>query len=281
MTSLRKIDFNPNTRTTDPVVLSKEADTMNTLPQTTINPLNASNTTHDGNVVSFPAPAQHSMTCEESRFSPNFLDPDFPVVTVKYANVKRVFDIVVSSLILILASPFMLLSALLVRLTSKGPVLFRQVRVGRGGRLFYCLKFRSMYQDAEARRQELMHLNEMNGPVFKIKNDPRITPIGRIIRKLSIDELPQLFNVIKGDMSLVGPRPPLPCEVEQYTPYQRQRLSVVPGITCIWQISGRNNITFERWVELDLLYIETMSFGTDLKILLQTLPAVMRADGAQ
>jgi len=138
-----------------------------------------------------------------------------------------------------------------------------------------------MFTDAEERKLEILHLNEMSGPVFKIKDDPRITPFGCFIRKFSIDEMPQLFNILKGDMSLVGPRPPIPSEVAQYTQYQKGRLAVTPGLTCIWQVSGRNQINFERWVELDLLYIETMSFWTDMKILSQTLPAVLRADGAQ
>jgi exopolysaccharide biosynthesis polyprenyl glycosylphosphotransferase len=226
-------------------------------------------------------PRRVNYASETKRFAPEYSHPDFPPLLVAYAPQKRFFDVLVSSFILLLTSPLLLLIALLIKVTSPGPILFRQVRVGRGGRYFWCYKFRSMCVDAEDKKSRLMHLNEMSGPVFKIKNDPRITWIGRVIRKASLDELPQLFNVLLGDMSLVGPRPPVPEEVEQYTPYQRKRLSVTPGITCIWQVSGRSNISFERWVELDLLYIETMSFFTDLKILVQTIPAVLRGDGAQ
>ena len=137
-----------------------------------------------------------------------------------------------------------------------------------------------MCADAEDRKKELMHLNEASGPVFKIKRDPRITRIGALIRKTSLDELPQLFNVLKGDMSLVGPRPPIPSEVALYGPRERQRLAVRPGLTCIWQVSGRSNVSFDHWVELDLLYIDTMSLGTDIRILFQTIPAVVKGSGA-
>ena len=137
-----------------------------------------------------------------------------------------------------------------------------------------------MCVDAEYRKKQLMHLNEANGPVFKIKRDPRITPVGAFIRKFSIDELPQLINVLRGEMSVVGPRPPIPMEVEQYTPHQRGRLAVKPGLTCLWQVSGRSNVSFERWVELDLDYIKTMSFRNDLVIVLKTIPAVLMGSGA-
>ncbi|WP_155850568.1 sugar transferase [Chthonomonas calidirosea] len=217
---------------------------------------------------------------EIRRFAKDYVDPRFPCKEVPYARLKRIFDIVVALFALILFSPIMLLAALLIRLTSPGPIIFRQVRVGKGGRYFWCYKFRSMCVDAEQKKQQLLHLNEAKGPVFKMKRDPRVTPVGAILRKLSIDELPQLINVLKGDMSIVGPRPPLPSEVEQYDDYARQRLAVLPGLTCLWQVSGRSNISFERWVELDLLYIETMSFLTDVKILLQTIPAVLTGSGA-
>lgn len=219
------------------------------------------------------------MTASE-RFARGYHDPLFPIREVSYAAVKRVFDIVVSSVILLVIFPFMFAIALLIKLTSKGPVLFKQVRVGQGGRLFYCYKFRSMCVDAEAQREQLMHLNEASGPVFKIKKDPRVTPIGAFIRKASMDELPQFFNVLKGDMSIVGPRPPLPNEVVRYNGYQRQRLAVLPGITCIWQVSGRSNLSFDRWVQLDLTYIETMSLKNDIKIVLKTIPAVLKGSGA-
>lgn len=216
----------------------------------------------------------------QNRFAHDFVDPLFPLKSVTYAPVKRFFDILFAILVLMLTSPVMLVTALLIKLTSKGPVIFKQIRVGQGGRHFWCYKFRSMCIDAEDKKKLLMHLNEASGPVFKIKQDPRITPIGSIIRKLSIDELPQLFNVIKGDMSVVGPRPPLPSEVSSYTAYQRGRLAVRPGLTCLWQVGGRSNISFEAWVELDLLYIDTMSFSNDVKIVLKTVPAVVKGSGA-
>ena len=169
---------------------------------------------------------------------------------------------------------------LAVWLHDRGPILFRQVRVGQNGRPFHCLKFRSMCLDAEAKQKELMALNEEDGPVFKIKRDPRITPIGALLRKYSLDELPQLFNVLKGDMSLVGPRPPIPAEVEQYDWWQRRRLSVRPGITCIWQVFGRNRVPFERWMEMDLQYIDNWSLSMDVKLLARTVGTVVKGTGA-
>ena len=214
------------------------------------------------------------------RFSANYTNEIYPQKNVSYALLKRVFDVVFSLLVLFFAWPIMALAACLVKITSPGPIIFRQVRVGKGGRYFTCLKFRSMCNDAEYQKKQLMHLNEANGPVFKIKHDPRITPVGSFIRKFSIDELPQLFNVLKGEMSVVGPRPPIPAEVEQYTEYQRGRLAVKPGLTCLWQVSGRSNVSFEKWVELDLTYIQTMSFSNDFIIVLKTIPAVLLGSGA-
>lgn len=218
---------------------------------------------------------------ESFRFDKNYVDANFECKDVHYATLKRLFDICVSSFFLIIMSPIMLITAVLVKISSPGPVIFKQIRVGRGGRYFWCYKFRSMCQDAEARKTALMEHNEASGPVFKIKNDPRVTGVGKWIRKLSIDELPQMFNVLQGDMSLVGPRPPLPSEVEKYSEYQRNRLSVKPGLTCLWQINGRSNVSFERWVELDLMYIEKMSFKNDIHIMIQTVPAVLFGRGAQ
>ena len=217
--------------------------------------------------------------CTE-RFAHNYQDPEFPCRSVSYAATKRAFDILFAGAFLLVAFLPMLIIALLVKLTSRGPVLFKQVRVGRGGRYFYCLKFRSMCADAEAIKEQLMHLNEASGPVFKIKHDPRITPIGAFLRKYSIDELPQFINVLMGDMSIVGPRPPIPNEVSAYTAHQRQRLAIRPGLTCLWQVNGRSNLSFERWVELDLEYMDTMSFGADVKIVLKTIPAVIKGSGA-
>jgi exopolysaccharide biosynthesis polyprenyl glycosylphosphotransferase len=219
-------------------------------------------------------------TAIQNRFARDFVDPLFPLKPVTYAPIKRFFDILVAVVMLLMAAPIMLTAALVIKLTSSGPMLFKQIRVGQGGRHFWCYKFRSMCIDAEDKKKLLMHLNEASGPVFKIKRDPRITPVGSIIRKFSIDELPQLFNVLKGDMSIVGPRPPIPSEVSHYTAYQRGRLAVRPGLTCLWQVNGRSNVSFERWVELDLLYIETMSFTNDVKIVLKTIPAVMKGSGA-
>ncbi len=193
---------------------------------------------------------------------------------------KYLFDLTVSGLGLILLTPVFLAVAAAIKLDSPGPVFFRQTRVGLSGRHFPILKFRSMFTDAEARLQALQAQNEMTGPVFKMKNDPRITRVGRFIRKMSIDELPQLWNVFCGQMSIVGPRPPLPTEVRQYKRWQRRRLSVRPGITCTWQVSGRNGISFERWMELDLEYIDNWSLSRDMRICLQTIPAVLTARGA-
>jgi exopolysaccharide biosynthesis polyprenyl glycosylphosphotransferase len=194
--------------------------------------------------------------------------------------IKRAFDLVVGGVALLFALPIMAVTAAAIRLDSRGPALFVQTRVGRWGEPFPLYKFRSMYVDAEARRAELEARNEASGPVFKIRDDPRVTRVGRLIRKLSIDELPQLFNVMLGSMSLVGPRPPLPCEVAQYTPEHRRRLDVKPGITCIWQVSGRSNIDFERWVMLDVQYIEEESLWLDIRLLLRTIPAVLFGRGA-
>ncbi len=195
---------------------------------------------------------------------------------------KRTLDVFGSALGLIVLAPLLLLIALAVKLTSRGPVVFVQARCGLGGRRFRFYKFRTMVQDAEARKRELEHMNEMKGPIFKIRRDLRITPLGRVLRKLSLDELPQLWNVLKGEMSLVGPRPPTPDEVARYTPRQAQRLSVIPGITGLWQVSGRSEISdFERWIDLDLEYARTWSMWLDLRILLKTVIVVVRVRGAQ
>lgn len=195
--------------------------------------------------------------------------------------VKRSFDIAVSFLLLVLFSPVFLAIALLVKLEDGGPIIFAQTRVGQFGREFKMFKFRSMCMDAEARLQELLAKNRHgNGVTFKIQDDPRITRAGRWLRKLSLDELPQLYNVFIGDMSLVGPRPPVPREVKLYSLADRRRLAAMPGITCVWQISGRSEIDFAGQVKLDVGYIENQDFWTDLKILALTVPAVVRAKGA-
>lgn len=203
-----------------------------------------------------------------------------PVRRINYAKRKRILDIFGSSVMLILLFPLFVVLALLVRLTSKGPVFYSSVRVGKGGKLFKFIKFRSMYMDADRRLAELMTDNEKDGPIFKMKVDPRITPIGRILRRYSLDELPQFIHVFMGDMSLVGPRPPLPREVEQYDEYCRERLSIKPGITCYWQVMGRSDLTFAEWMELDHRYLREMSVLTDLKILCLTPLAVLKGSGA-
>ena len=198
-----------------------------------------------------------------------------------YLILKRLMDIIGASVGLILASPIMLIVAILIKLEdSKGPIFFSQIRNGAYPATFKMYKFRSMYVDAEERLHELMHLNEQSGPAFKMKDDPRITKVGKFIRKTSLDELPQLFNVLKGEMSIVGPRPALPREVEQYTDYQKQRLFVKPGLTCIWQVSGRNNIGFEEWVELDIEYIKTRSLWLDIKLIFKTIPVLVGDENA-
>jgi lipopolysaccharide/colanic/teichoic acid biosynthesis glycosyltransferase len=195
---------------------------------------------------------------------------------------KRGVDIFGSSIGLIVTLPIFVLVAIVIRLSSKGPAFFVQDRCGLGGHTFRFYKFRTMVEDAEERKAELAHLNEMSCPAFKIARDPRITRVGAFLRKSSLDELPQLWNVLRGDMSLVGPRPPLPDEVAMYDARQAQRLSVVPGITGLWQVSGRSLIpTFDAWLELDLRYAREWSFGMDLKILAKTIMVVLLARGAQ
>ncbi|MGG7058155.1 sugar transferase [Clostridium tertium] len=200
---------------------------------------------------------------------------DFEVVTkdegIIYKFSKRILDFICSLLGLIVLSPVLLIVAILIKLESKGPIVFSQKRVGLNGDEFKMYKFRSMVVNAEKLKVKLAKQNEMSGPMFKMKDDPRVTKVGRFIRKTSIDELPQLINVLKGDMSLVGPRPSLPKEVEKFEPWMLDRLSVKPGLTCYWQVSGRNNIDFEDWMKLDLQYVEDRSFLLDLKLIFKTL----------
>jgi exopolysaccharide biosynthesis polyprenyl glycosylphosphotransferase len=197
------------------------------------------------------------------------------------ADAKRLFDIMVSSVLLLLLLPLLLVIAALVKLSSPGPVFFKQNRVGLGKRQFKMYKFRTMIADAEQQLRHLEHLNEVSGPVFKLKNDPRITPIGKLLRKSSLDELPQLINVLKGEMSLVGPRPlPIRDYVGFNQDWQRRRFSVRPGLTCLWQVAGRTSIPFETWMQLDLQYIDRWTFWLDLQILMRTIPAVLRGFGA-
>jgi len=210
-----------------------------------------------------------------------------PTILVKKGGIsgwdrilKEAEDYILSILILILLMPFMALTALIVVLDSPGPVFFRQVRVGKNGRHFRMFKFRSMVVDAEKVKERLMAANEAQGPIFKMKDDPRITNVGKFIRRTSIDELPQLINVIRGEMSLVGPRPPLPDEVSQYEEWQKERLAALPGITGLWQVSGRHALSFDEMVKWDIYYIRNWSLLLDMKILIKTLPAVIFTKGA-
>ncbi|MBI5231343.1 MAG: sugar transferase [Coriobacteriales bacterium] len=210
-----------------------------------------------------------------------------PLITVKGAPLsrgrlllKRAFDLAVAGAIVAVGLPLWAGIAIAIKLTSRGPVFYRQERVGRSGRTFGMLKFRSMYADADERLAELLASNEANGPLFKMKDDPRVTPVGRWMRKFSLDEFPQLLNVLAGEMSLVGPRPPLPREAAEYTEHAWRRLDVVPGMTGLWQVSGRSSLTFEEMVRLDLFYIENWSVGLDLALMARTVPAVLLARGA-
>lgn len=193
---------------------------------------------------------------------------------------KRLFDIAASAGALWLLMPLLVSVAVIIKLTSRGPIFFKQSRVGLHGKPFNMLKFRSMVTNAEELKAKLEKLNEMSGPVFKMKNDPRVTRIGRFIRKYSIDELPQFINVLRGDMSIVGPRPPVAPEVAKYEAWQRRRLSVRPGLTCIWQVSGRNQISFEEWMYLDMQYIDHWSLKGDINLILKTVPVVLTGRGA-
>ena len=224
------------------------------------------------------APAENAFA--SLRALPEWETPRIRVKPVPYAPAKRALDLTLALLGLSLSAPLMALIALVVKLNSQGPAIFKQTRVGVGGRSFTCYKFRSMYAHAEQQRRQLQSRNEVTGPVFKIKRDPRMTPVGRLLRKFSLDELPQLVNVLKGEMSIVGPRPPIPSEVCEYGAKELGRLSVQPGLTCLWQVSGRSEIGFAEWVELDLRYIETMSFWQDLTIIAWTIPAVLSTRGA-
>ncbi|MBC8066584.1 MAG: sugar transferase [Chlorobia bacterium] len=203
-----------------------------------------------------------------------------PRKPVRYRVWKRGFDLGFSLILLAFLLPLFLVLALLVKLTSRGPIFYASTRVGRCGKPFKFLKFRTMFQDADRRLASLLESNEKDGPIFKMRNDPRITPLGRFMRKFSLDELPQLIHVVRGEMSMVGPRPPVPREVEQYDEFARERLTIKPGMTCYWQIQGRSNLSFEEWMELDHKYMQDMSFWTDVKILVQTPLAVLKGEGA-
>ncbi len=196
------------------------------------------------------------------------------------ANVKRAVDLLIVLSILPFVLPLMLLTALAIKLNSPGPVIFRQERVGKWCRRFTCYKFRSMYHGADSMKKDLMAANEADEVVFKMKQDPRVTRVGRVIRKLSIDELPQLYNVIRGDMSLVGPRPPVPVELDAYPFDTFRRLETIPGLTGLQQVSGRSDLPFKRWVELDMEYIREQSLKKDIEILIKTIPVAISGKGA-
>ncbi len=202
-------------------------------------------------------------------------EPESPVPLL----LKSLMDRIGAGIGLLLTAPLMLLVAAIVKLDSRGPVFFNQTRLGLNGKPFTLFKFRTMCSDAETRKGTLLGKNEMSGPVFKIKKDPRVTKVGGFLRKFSVDELPQLFNILRGEMSLVGPRPPLPQEVSRFEPWQHRKLSVRPGLTCLWQVNGRNDIDFEEWMQLDLQYIDNWSLWLDAKILAKTIPAVVRGSG--
>ncbi|HVO78720.1 MAG TPA: sugar transferase [Candidatus Bathyarchaeia archaeon] len=193
---------------------------------------------------------------------------------------KRLSDVGMATISLLLLAPVLAAIAAAIRITSPGNVLFRQTRCGLGGRRFTLYKFRSMVNNAEQLRAELHQLNELDGPAFKISDDPRITPVGRILRRFSLDELPQLWNILRGDMSFVGPRPAIPDEVEKYEPWQRRRLRMRPGLTCIWVLEGRSDVDFHRWIQLDLAYIDNWSLWLDCKIFFRTIPIVITGKGA-
>lgn len=214
---------------------------------------------------------------------------NFPLMTFETTSdklwqllIKRILDFLIAAAAIVVLSPVLLAVALVVKMSSRGPAIFKQVRCGLNGRKFTVYKFRTMVIDAEARLEALQKHNEMSGPAFKMTDDPRIIRFGKILRKFSLDELPQLFNVLEGNMSIVGPRPPIPAEVAKYSPWQMRRLSMRPGLTCIWQVQGRNKIVkFNEWMKLDLLYIDTWSLWLDLKLFLQTIPIVLFGIGAK
>lgn len=205
-----------------------------------------------------------------------FIDPP----QAGFARTKRLIDVLVVLALLVLLLPLLALIAVLIFAGDRGPILYSQTRIGQNGRPFRFFKFRSMIVDADSAHTRLAEQNEATGPIFKMRRDPRVTPIGRVLRRTSLDELPQLFNVLKGDMSLIGPRPHRPGEVEAYLPHHYSRLSVPQGLICLREVSGRSNLSFERWMELDLEYVRKRSPGTDLRILCLAVPAVLRGDGA-
>jgi exopolysaccharide biosynthesis polyprenyl glycosylphosphotransferase len=230
------------------------------------------------------APSTMEILMDRVEFIPGQTVPLFelkpPVFEGLDYVVKRSFDMVVAALLVLFLSPLLLFAALAVRLTSSGPVIYRSPRRGLGGAPFHCFKFRTMYEDAEARQDELEQENEKGGAIFKMRNDPRVTSIGRFLRRWSVDEMPQLFNVLRGEMSLVGPRPLPERDYERLEDWHRKRYLVLPGLTGLWQVSGRSELDFDELVRLDFLYLERWSVFLDLSIILKTIPAVLQARGA-
>jgi len=230
------------------------------------------------------APSTMEILMDRVEFVPGQTLPLFELKPPVFEGIdfalKRTFDLVVASLILLFSAPFLGILALLVKTTSRGPVFYRSIRPGLGEMPFACFKFRTMYEDADARQAELEAHNEAGGAIFKMRNDPRVTPVGRFLRRFSLDELPQLFNVLRGEMSLVGPRPLPKRDHEHLEDWHRKRYLVLPGMTGLWQVSGRSELDFDELVRLDFLYLERWSVFLDLAILLRTIPAVFRAKGA-
>ena len=241
-------------------------------------------TCHQRGVTVRIAPSTMEILVQRGEFVPGASVPLFelrpPVFDGVDYFVKRTFDLVVSALLLIVLSPFLAAIAAIVRFTSRGPIIYRSYRPGIGGETFACLKFRTMHTDADQRQADLESLNEASGPLFKIRRDPRLTPVGRFLRRYSIDELPQLVNVLRGQMSLVGPRPLPQRDFDQLDDWHKKRYLVLPGITGLWQISGRSELDFDDLVRLDFLYLERWSVGLDLAIMLKTIPAVFSRRGA-
>jgi lipopolysaccharide/colanic/teichoic acid biosynthesis glycosyltransferase len=234
-----------------------------------------------GSVLPFPVPAEVVHVTRELDWDGFLPDRGERTEWRLGRAVKRGLDIVLSAAGLLVLSPLLLLIALAVAVTSPGPIFYEWRVLGRRGRPFRGYKFRTMVVNADALKSEILAFNEMSGPAFKMKNDPRVTRLGRLLRKYSLDELPQLYSVLKGDMSLVGPRPPSPEEFAAFAPHHRGKLAVTPGITCLWQVNGRSHITsFDEWAALDLQYIREWSLWLDLRILLRTIPAVLRGHGA-
>jgi exopolysaccharide biosynthesis polyprenyl glycosylphosphotransferase len=248
-----------------------------------------SNSQRDPSLAAVPAPVLPTDADGEAEpaatedvvvhLHPAIIEPS-PAWQGWHAWAKRALDITVAVIALIVLAPLMAVIAIAIKLDSRGPVIFRQTRCGKDGKPFTFLKFRGMTEDAERRQAELLELNEADGPIFKIRHDPRVTRVGRFIRRTSLDELPQFWNVLRGEMSLVGPRPPIPSEVAVYEPWHRNRLACVPGITGLWQVSGRSDLTFKEMVELDIDYITRWSLWVDLRIIVRTLVVVVLARGA-